>query len=622
MKISEIFGMNTFNQGIMKEKLPKNVFEKLVNTMEIGEPLDINIADSVAHAMKEWALEQGATHYCHWFQPLSRGTAEKHDSFLSPESLKNGKVIERFNRSQLVQAEPDASSFPSGGMRTTFEARGYTAWDPTTPAFIIKRAGSSTLCIPSVFTSYNGDALDKKTPLLRSIKVLNETTKNILETLGSKTSGVYPTLGVEQEYFLIPKDMFEKRPDLKLTGRTLIGMESPKGQKLEDHYFGTIKDNVLEFMNVLETEAYKLGIPITTRHNEVAPCQFEFAPIFQNSNISNDQNRLLMEIMPGLARKYGFECLFHEKPFNWINGSGKHNNWSIMTYEGKNLLDPGTSFDEQLDFLIFIVIVLHGINKRSDLLRASIAPPGNDFRLGANEAPPGIISIFLGDTITSILDRISKGEFTEETSEEQYIKFGLNQLPDLVKDNTDRNRTSPFAFTGNKFEFRAVGSSQSVGFPNTFLNAIISESMDEVNKYLTKTLNSKEPIEAKLATIKYFYNKSKPIVFNGNNYGEDWVIEANSRGLVNKKNSYEALLALNDDKNLKFLDKIGILTQREMSARFSIDIHHLRRIIEIEANTLVYMVKSGVVPTLLRYIKEIGMDSNADSVLSKSNAYM
>ncbi len=606
MKLTEIFGINVFNRQVMKEKLPRNIYEKLLETIENGAVLDISIAETVAQAMKDWAIEKGATHYTHWFQPLSRGTAEKHDSFLSPESLKYGNAILKFTKNQLIQAEPDASSFPSGGMRSTFEARGYTVWDPTSPVFIIENGSSNTLCIPSIFTSYNGDSLDKKTPLMRSIKALDISTRKLLSLLGENTIQVYPTLGAEQEYFLIYKDYYSLRPDLRLTGRTLIGKESPRGQKLEDHYFGTIRPDVLNFMVELENEAYKIGIPITTRHNEVAPAQFELAPIFEHVNVANDKNKILMEIMPRIARKHGFEILLHEKPFKAINGSGKHNNWSLMTKEGKNLFSIGESYDEQLQFLLFITIVLKGVHKRGELLRAAVATLGNDFRLGANEAPPGIISVFLGSTITDILDKISSGDHQGSMTEKKFVSLGLDHLPFVQLDNTDRNRTSPFAFTGNKFEFRAVGSSQSLAFPNAFINTIIAEAMDEVRAILNKNMNGDLPI-AILDTIKEVYNDVRKIVFNGNNYSADWIIEAEKRELPNISTAYDALQILTKKQHISLFEKYNVLTDRELEARYSIDMDHLSSLQEIEANTLLYMIDNGIIPAVLRYFKECGM---------------
>ncbi len=613
MNLKEIYGINTFSRKVMKERLPKDVYDKLIQTIENGAVLDISIAGTVAQAIKEWTLEKGATHYTHWFQPLSRGTAEKHDSFLSPETLNNGEAIIKFTKNELIQAEPDASSFPSGGMRSTFEARGYTVWDPTSPVFIIENGVSKTLCIPSIFTSYTGDALDKKTPLLRSNKALNISTKKLLKLLGHETKRIHSTLGAEQEYFLIYKEYYQMRPDLRLTGRTLIGRESPRGQKLEDHYFGTIRTDVLDFMVDLEKEAYKISIPITTRHNEVAPSQFELAPIFENVNIANDKNKLLMEMMPRIARRHGFEVLLHEKPFKAVNGSGKHNNYSIMTSEGRNLFDIGNNYDEQLEFLLFVCVMLKGVYKRAELLRASVAIPGNDFRLGANEAPPGIISVFLGSTITDILDNIAKGDHGDAKTDDVFVSLGLDQLPHVKLDNSDRNRTSPFAFTGNKFEFRAVGSSQSLGFPNAFINTIMSEAMDEVSEILSKHLNGDKNL-AILDTIKEIYPQIKPIVFNGNNYSEDWVNEAVKRGLPNISTAYDALQVLIKDENKQLFEKYNVLTSKELTARYTIDMDHLSSLLEIEANTLIYMINNGIIPSVLRYFNDSGLFNERMSI--------
>ncbi|MHA1401262.1 MAG: glutamine synthetase III family protein [Candidatus Heimdallarchaeaceae archaeon] len=621
MLVPESFGENTFSLDVMEKKLPRSAYEKLIKTLERGEPLDPQIAEAIATAMKEWAIERGATHYTHWFQPLSRGTAEKHHAFFTPISI-NGrlKTIKHFDETRLVQDEPDASSFPSGGMRTAFEARGYTLWDPTSPAFLIKHRHSSTLCIPSVFFSFNGDTLDKKTPLLRSIKALNKVTKNLLSLLDIETEKVYSSLGPEQEFFLVDKKYFDLRPDLRLTGRTLIGYPSPRGQKLEDHYLGTIHEKILDFMQDLENEAFKLGIAIITRHNEVAPSQFELATMHEHSNIANDQNRILMEIMPKIARKHGLECLLHEKPFDNINGSGKHNNWSIMTKEGKNLFEPGETFDDQIVFLLFITVVIYAIYKHSKLLRASVACPGNDLRLGGYEAPPSIISVFLGDYITQALENIASSNYADlATSDNISLDLGLEQLPLVVKDNTDRNRTSPFAFTGNKFEFRAVGSSQSLGYPNAYLNTVVTESIETIAKSLEEKLKQgADKNQAILDVIQHYYSIAKPIVFNGNNYDEEWVEEAKKRVLYIASNSFEALQTLTEEETIQLLEKYNILSHRELMARYSIDMRHLRRIIEIEASTLLYMIESSVIPATLRYLKQIELSN--DSILLQDNS--
>ena len=608
MQIRKLFASNTFNIDTMREKLPDGVFKKLKRTIQLGENLDTSIAETVAHAIKEWALEQEVTHFAHWFHPLSRGTAEKHDSFLSIHGDEG--VVERFSAAQLVQAEPDASSFPSGGIRTTFEARGYTAWDSSSPVFIIKGENGGTLFIPSVFVSYSGEALDTKTPLLRSMNVLDKEVRTLLELIGIESQRVISNLGPEQEFFLIDREYYLQRPDLILTGRTLIGGESPRGQKLEDHYFGTIPSRVITFMRDLEKKAYSLGIPLMTRHNEVAPRQYEIAPIFEDSNIGTDHNQLLMEIMPDIARKHGLEVLFHEKPFKGINGSGKHNNWSIQTIEGTNLFDPGDNYDEQLRFMLFISVVLNAIKKHGHLLRAAIAVPGNDFRLGANEAPPAIISIFLGSTITNILDRIETGEYNNWEALDKSMEINLHELPDLLIGNTDRNRTSPFAFTGNKFEFRAVGSSQPLSIPNLILNTIIASSVKDITKLLKKKMKNQDRQIAMLEVIKEVYIKSKEVVFNGDNYSDDWVTEAAKRGLPNLRTSFDALQQLITKDTLKLFAKMEVFSEKELIARYNVDIHHLGTLIQIEGNTLLNMIDSEIVPAILEYFQIIGVSES------------
>ena len=614
MKISKIFGTNTFDFDIMRERLPADIYKRLQAIIAKGEPLDQELAEVVAHAMKEWAVEEGATHFSHWFQPDRAGTAEKHDAFLTTESFRNGlKPIERFSVDQLVQAEPDASSFPSGGMRSTFEARGYTAWDPTSPAFLKEHHGGKTLCIPSVYLSYTGEALDNKTPLLRSVDALNKIVKQFFKTLGKSTDGVYTTVGPEQEFFLIPKHLFDKRPDLVLTGRTILGKPSPRGQKLEDHYFGPMPEKVLKFYSELEQEAYKLGIPLKTRHNEVAPSQYELAPIFEHSNVANDHNQLLMELMKKIALKNDLVCILYEKPFAGVNGSGKHNNWSMMTYEGRNLLDPGKTREEHLEFMLIVSIIIRAVHKRSKLLRSIIAVPGNDFRLGANEAPPAIISVYIGDALDKILKTIESSGTLEkieksETIDEKYkilgYTVGLDQLPNIKRDNTDRNRTSPFAWTGNKFEFRALGSSQTLGFPNTVINAIMAESFNDATELLEDKLkNGVEKEIALIEMIKEYYIESKSVIFNGNNYSEEWVVEAEKRGLPNIKNSFEALKEL--EKNADALTTLNIISAREVSARYLVRLSSLIHQIHIEAETLIDMVRTGVMPAIIRYMGDV-----------------
>jgi glutamine synthetase len=613
-KISKIFGSKTFDFDIMRERLPSDAYKKIQAIIAKNETLNPELAEIVAHAIKEWAVEEGATHFTHWFQPDRAQTAEKHDAFLTTESFRNGlKPIERFSVDQLVQAEPDASSFPSGGVRSTFEARGYTAWDPTSPAFLKDHPGGKTLCIPSIYLSWTGEALDNKTPLLRSVSSLNKVVKEFFEVLKNPISGVYTTVGPEQEFFLIPKELFDKRPDLVLTGRTILGKPSPKGQKLEDHYFGPMPDRILKFYAELELEAYKLGIPLKTRHNEVAPSQFELAPIFEHSNVANDHNQLLMELMKKIALKNDLVCLLYEKPFAGVNGSGKHNNWSIMSFEGRNLLDPGKTREEHMEFMLIVAIIIRAVYKRSKLLRSIIAVPGNDFRLGANEAPPAILSVYIGDTLDKIFKNLESGGTIEkidksETIDEKYdllgYTVGLDQLPNIKKDNTDRNRTSPFAWTGNKFEFRAIGSSQTLGWPNAVLNTIMAESF----KLATKTLNEKikkgtNKEVAILEVIKELYTESKSVIFNGNNYSEEWVVEAAKRGLPNIKTSYEALKEL--VKNEDVLTELKIVTSKEIHARYNVRLTNLIHQIHIEAETLLDMVKTGVIPAIVRYMGDV-----------------
>lgn len=591
--VSDTFGCYTFNLEEMQKRLPRPIFEAIKATIASGQPLDTGFADEIAHAMKEWAVENGATHFTHWFQPLTGATAEKHDAFLE---FSGGKTIERFSGSQLIQAEPDASSFPSGGIRSTFEARGYTAWDPTSPAFLVHNEHGATLTIPSVFVSYTGEALDKKTPLLRSMRELDRSARATLELMGHPTSAVNATLGAEQEYFLIHRDLYTQRPDLEVTGRTVLGTTPPKGQQMEDNYFGSIDERALNFMGEVEAEAWKLGIPAKTRHNEVAPHQYEVAPIFQPLNLSSDQNHLLMDIMRRVARRRNLAILFHEKPFAEVNGSGKHNNWSMGTAEGRNLLDPGGTPDEHVEFLYFLCAVLRAVHARAGLLRASIASAGNDHRLGANEAPPAIISVFLGSRITEILDTLLEGKSISAV-QEAVIQTGLEVLPQVKKDNTDRNRTSPFAFTGNKFEFRAVGSSQSNAMSMAYLNVAVSESLDEMAMRLKDRLdNGEDRNEAMLAVIKEVYADAKPVVFNGNGYSQEWVEEAARRGLPNDMNTPAALKALVTDSAKEVMAKYGVLQPHEMEARYIILLEKYNRMLEIEAVQMIRMAKTGVLP--------------------------
>lgn len=597
---SSLFGLNTFNEKVMREKLPKDVYQKLRDTIRKGTKLDMGIADTVAHAMKEWAISKGVTHFTHWFQPQTGLTAEKHDSFMEIE--RDGSMLERFRGEQLVQGEPDASSFPSGGMRTTFEARGYTMWDPSSPAFIMEGPKGGILCIPSVFISYTGEALDKKTPLLRSMEAISRSALKVLRLFGNnQASRVVTTVGTEQEYFLIDKAFYNLRPDLRLTGRTLQGALSPKGQELEDHYFGSIKERVLAFMQDAEAELYKLGVPAKTRHNEVAPHQYEIAPIFAELNVGADRNHLIMEMLKKVANRHGLALLLHEKPFEGINGSGKHNNWSMADSEGNNLLDPGKTPEENLQFLVFLVSVLRAVYKYGDLLRASIASAGNDHRLGANEAPPAIMSVFLGERLSTILDDIKKGVISKKT-EEYIIDLGISKLPAILRDNTDRNRTSPFAFTGNKFEFRAIGSSASVSLPNTFLSAAVADSIDIIVSDIEEQLSQgKELKEAVLAVLRKHIEETEPIRFEGNNYSKEWEEEAARRGLPNVKRTAYALDALVAPKNVEMLERQKVFSKHELEARYNTKSEQYVLTLEIETETLCDMIDTMILPSAISY---------------------
>src|SRR3989449_1880212 len=539
-RVMEALGSNPFNADAMKQKLPKAVYQSLQETIRRGTKLDPGIANEVAHAVKEWSLEKGATHFCHWFQPQTGLTAEKHDAFLTFDD--EGMPMERFSGAQLIQSEPDASSFPSGGMRTTFEARGYTAWDPSSPIFIVDGPNGKTLCVPSVFISYHGDALDNKTPLLRSMEHLSEKALGVLRLFGNNESTrVVPTLGPEQEYFLVDRAFYALRPDLVAAGRTLMGAKPPKGQELEDHYFGSIKDRILAFMQECENELYKLGVPVKTRHNEVAPSQYESAPIFEEVNVATDHNQLVMEVFRQVAKRHNLTLLLHEKPFAGINGSGKHNNWSMQDSEGNNLLEPGATPIENLQFLVFLVATLKGVNRRAGLLRAAIASAGNDHRLGANEAPPAIISAFLGDMLTDIFEQIEKGG-AKSTKQGGILDIGVSVLPTLPRDAGDRNRTSPFAFTGNKFEFRAVSASQNIAWPNIVLNVVVADALDSIATELEKAMHNGEELSKAVAKLlTKVIKEHKRIVFNGNNYAEEWQKEAAKRGLLNLRNTVDAL---------------------------------------------------------------------------------
>ena len=592
--IPELYGSLVFNDKIMRDKLPKDIYKALRKTIENGTHLELDVANSVAVAMKEWAVENGATHFTHWFQPMTGFTAEKHDSFISPTG--DGQIIMDFSGKELVKGEPDASSFPSGGLRATFEARGYTAWDPTSPAFI----KDTTLYIPTAFCSYSGEALDKKTPLLRSMEALSKEACKVLRLLGkSDVTGVSTTVGPEQEYFLIDKEDYKKRKDLIFTGRTLLGALPPKGQEMEDHYFGALKPRVAAYMQDLDEELWKLGIPAKTKHNEVAPSQHELAPVFDTANVAVDHNQLTMEMMKEVADRHGYVCLLHEKPFDGINGSGKHNNWSMITNTGANLLEPGRTPAENTQFLVFLTAVIKAVDEYADLLRLSVASAGNDHRLGANEAPPAIVSMFLGDELTEVLDAIEKGTFFD-SKQRIAMDTGAAVLPHFFKDTTDRNRTSPFAFTGNKFEFRMLGSSISVAGPNIVLNTAVAEALSQFYEIL-KDVPAEEMDAAVRKLVKDTVIAHKKIVFNGNGYTDEWVAEAEKRGLYNLKSTPEALPVFKAEKNVKLFTSHHIFTETEIFSRYEILLENYVKTIHIEAKTLYSMVEQQFMPALLHY---------------------
>ena len=596
--IPEIYGSLVFNDKIMREKLPKDMYKALKKTIENGTHLELDVANSVAVAMKEWALEHGATHYTHWFQPMTNFTAEKHDSFISPTV--DGQVIMDFSGKELVKGEPDASSFPSGGLRATFEARGYTAWDPTSPAFIKDR----TLYIPTAFCSYSGEALDKKTPLLRSMDTLNKEAVKILRLLGNtEVKHINTTVGPEQEYFLVDKDLYNKRKDLIFCGRTLVGAPAPKGQEMEDHYFGTLKPRVAAYMHDLDEELWKLGIPAKTKHNEVAPAQHELAPVFDTTNVAVDHNQLTMEIMKKVAAKHNMVCLLHEKPFEGINGSGKHNNWSMSTDTGVNLLDPGKTPAENTQFLVFLVAVIKAVDDYADLLRISVASAGNDHRLGANEAPPAVVSIFLGDELTEVLKAIENDEFFTGHGAVQ-MDIGAKVLPHFVKDNTDRNRTSPFAFTGNKFEFRMLGSSSSVANPNIILNTAVAEVLHQFYEEL-KDVPAENMDTAVHELLKKTIIDHKRVIFNGNGYTDEWIEEAETRGLYNLVSTPDALPHLIDEKNAKLLTSHHIFTDAELHSRYEIKLDNYVKTLHIEAGTLAEIIQKDLLPSITTYMEKI-----------------
>ena len=602
-EIPALYGSLVFNDKVMRNKLPKDMYKALRKTIENGTHLELDVANSVAVAMKEWAVENGATHYTHWFQPMTGFTAEKHDSFITP--VGDGEVIMDFSGKELVKGEPDASSFPSGGLRATFEARGYTAWDPTSPAFIKDR----TLYIPTAFCSYSGEALDKKTPLLRSMDTLNKEAVKILRLLGNtEVKHINTTVGPEQEYFLVDKDLYNKRKDLIFCGRTLIGAPAPKGQEMEDHYFGTLKPRVSAYMHDLDEELWKLGIPAKTKHNEVAPAQHELAPVFDTTNVAVDHNQLTMEIMKKVAAKHNMVCLLHEKPFEGINGSGKHNNWSMSTDTGVNLLDPGKTPAENTQFLVFLVAVIKAVDDYADLLRISVASAGNDHRLGANEAPPAVVSIFLGDELTEVLKAIENDEFFVGHSAVQ-MDIGAKVLPHFVKDNTDRNRTSPFAFTGNKFEFRMLGSSSSVANPNIILNTAVAESLRQFYEKL-KDVPADEMESAVHELLKQTIIDHKRVIFNGNGYTDEWLEEAKKRGLYNLVSTPDALPHFIDEKNEKLLTSHHIFTDAELHSRYEIKMENYVKTLHIEANTLVEIIQKDLLPSITTYMEKLAQTAS------------
>ncbi len=594
-RIPELYASMCFNEQVMSERLPEDVYKSLKKTMEQGKSLNKEIADVVANAMKEWAIEKGATHYTHWFQPMTGITAEKHDSFISPEG--NGKIIMEFSGKELIKGEPDASSFPNGGLRATFEARGYTAWDPTSYAFI----KDDSLCIPTAFCSYTGEALDKKTPLLRSMETINREALRILKLFGKEEKRVLPTVGAEQEYFLIDKKYYDLRKDLIYTGRTILGAKPPKGQEMDDHYYGTIKPRVSEYMKELDLELWKLGILAKTKHNEAAPAQHELAPIFTTSNISTDQNQLTMEVMKKIAEKHDLVCLLHEKPFDGVNGSGKHNNWAISTGNGVNLLEPGDSPQDNAQFLLFLAAVVKAVDEYQDLLRICIASAGNDHRLGANEAPPAIVSMFLGEELTEILESIVSGEEYVGKSDTQ-MEIGVHVLPKFPKDTTDRNRTSPFAFTGNKFEFRMVGSSESIACANYMLNTMVAEELRQFADILENSSDFKKELDK---LIKKTFKEHKRIIFNGNNYSEEWVKEAEKRGLLNLRTTPEALKLFSDKKNVELFARHSIFTESEILSRQEIQYENYVKVINIEALTMVDMIKKDILPAVSEFTGDL-----------------
>ena len=612
INVAKIFGEDVFNDTVMQERLPKKVYKDLKKTIEEGKELDLATADVIAHEMKEWAIEKGATHYTHWFQPLTGVTAEKHDSFISAP-LPNGKVLMSFSGKELIKGEPDASSFPSGGLRATFEARGYTAWDCTSPAFVRHDAAGATLCIPTAFCSYKGEALDQKTPLLRSMQAINEQSLRLLRLFGNTTSKkVTPSVGPEQEYFLVDAEKFLQRKDLIYTGRTLFGAMPPKGQELDDHYFGTIRQRIAGFMKDVNEELWKVGVTSKTQHNEVAPAQHELAPIYAECNVALDHNHIIMQTLKRVACQHGMKCLLHEKPFAGVNGSGKHDNWSLTTDDGKNLLEPGKTPHENIQFLLVLTCILKAVDRHADLLRESAADPGNDHRLGANEAPPAIISVFLGEQLEDVLEQlISTGEATHSLKGGK-LQTGVDTLPDLAKDATDRNRTSPFAFTGNKFEFRMVGSRDSISGPNVVLNTIVAEAFSEACDVLEKADNFDEAVHD---LIKKYATEHQRVVFDGNGYSDAWVEEAERRGLPNIRSMVEAIPALTTDKAINMFEKFKVFTKAELESRAEIKFESYAKAINIEARTMIDMASKQIIPAIIKYTKEL-----ADTVVAVKEA--
>ena len=612
INVKEIFGCDVFNDSVMQDRLPKKVYRELKKTIEEGKELSMEIADVVAHEMKEWAIEKGATHYCHWFQPLTGVTAEKHDAFVTaPREV--GKVLLSFSGKELIKGEPDASSFPSGGLRATFEARGYTAWDCTSPAFVRQDAAGATLCIPTAFCSYTGEALDQKTPLLRSMEAINEQALRLVRLFGNTTSKrVTPSVGPEQEYFIVDRQKYLQRKDLIFTGRTLFGAMPPKGQEMDDHYFGAIRERIAAFMKEVNEELWKLGVSAKTQHNEVAPAQHELAPIYAQANIAVDHNQLVMETLKKVAGRHGLQCLLHEKPFAGVNGSGKHNNWSITTDDGINLLEPGKTPHENVQFLLVLTCILKAVDKHADLLRESAADVGNDHRLGANEAPPAILSVYLGEQLEDVLSQlISTGAATHSISG-QRLETGVKSLPDFMKDATDRNRTSPFAFTGNKFEFRMVGSQDSVSQPNVVLNTIVAEAFAEACDELEKADDFDMAVHD---LIKKYATEHQRVVFDGNGYSDAWVEEAERRGLPNIRSMVEAIPALTTDKAINMFEKFKVFTKAELESRAEIKFESYAKAINIEARTMIDMASKQIIPAIIKYTKEL-----ADTVVAVKEA--